>query len=182
MRARRRHDHWELRASDADRDHVAELLGEHCAAGRLTLEELEARLDEAYRARTYRELAAVTRALPRLERRPAARPLPVRRHVLANLAVMFGWLVLTTPTLSDPGFPLPLVTALASGTLLTSRAWERRRRARAEGPGRWRVVPADGWRPGLTPPPWRSGAVHHLAGWAVEWHRGTHLQRPRLLR
>src|SRR5262245_31871487 len=185
MRARRRNDHWELRASDADRDHVAELLGEHCAAGRLTLDELHARLDEAHRARTYRELAAVTRELPRLEERRVPKGLPVRRHVLANAAVVLGWLALTTPTPGHIGFPLPLLTILASVLLLGTRAAERRRRPRPAA-GRWQVVPADRWRAGVTPPaPWLPGAhlaARQLADWTAQWAWGGHpypARRPR---
>ena len=54
----------DVRASDAERERVAASLREHCAAGRLTLEELSARLDEAYRARTGGELEAALRELP----------------------------------------------------------------------------------------------------------------------
>jgi Domain of unknown function (DUF1707) len=54
----------ELRASDADRDHVAHVLGEHAAAGRLTPAEFEQRLDRAYGARTDGELAELVRDLP----------------------------------------------------------------------------------------------------------------------
>jgi Domain of unknown function (DUF1707)/Cell wall-active antibiotics response 4TMS YvqF len=54
----------DVRASDAERERVAVALREHCAAGRLTLEELSARLDEAYRARTGGELEAALRELP----------------------------------------------------------------------------------------------------------------------
>jgi hypothetical protein len=45
-------DELDLRASDAERERVAASLREHCAAGRLRLEELSERLDEAYRSRT----------------------------------------------------------------------------------------------------------------------------------
>jgi hypothetical protein len=54
----------ELRASDADRDRVAVALREHCAQGRLTLEELAGRLDRTYSARTLGELEALTTDLP----------------------------------------------------------------------------------------------------------------------
>jgi hypothetical protein len=54
----------ELRVSDADRDHVAELLGDHVAAGRLTAAEFEQRLNRAYAARTDGELAEIVRDLP----------------------------------------------------------------------------------------------------------------------
>jgi Domain of unknown function (DUF1707) len=54
----------ELRASDADRDQVAHVLGDHAAAGRLTPAELEQRLDRAYAARTGGELGDLIRDLP----------------------------------------------------------------------------------------------------------------------
>jgi len=53
-----------VRASDADRERVAGLLGEAHAAGRLTAEEFHERIDAAYRARTYGELTELTRDLP----------------------------------------------------------------------------------------------------------------------
>ncbi|EPH39238.1 DUF1707 domain-containing protein [Streptomyces aurantiacus] len=56
--------HAELRASDADRERVAEVLREALAEGRLDMEEFGERLDAAYRARTYGELAPLTRDLP----------------------------------------------------------------------------------------------------------------------
>ena len=55
----------DVRASDGDRERVVEILREHTAAGRLTAEELDERLDEAYGARTLSELDAVARDLPR---------------------------------------------------------------------------------------------------------------------
>ncbi|EGX58640.1 hypothetical protein SZN_16770 [Streptomyces zinciresistens K42] len=54
----------ELRASDADRERVAEILREALAEGRLDMEEFGERLDAAYTARTYGELAPLTRDLP----------------------------------------------------------------------------------------------------------------------
>jgi hypothetical protein len=53
-----------LRASDADRERVAEALRQHHVDGRLTAEELGERLDAAYGARTFGELDAVTDDLP----------------------------------------------------------------------------------------------------------------------
>jgi hypothetical protein len=53
-----------LRVSDADRDQVAEVLREAAGTGRLTLEELDERLDQTYAAKTYADLEAVTRDLP----------------------------------------------------------------------------------------------------------------------
>ncbi|MCX3060120.1 DUF1707 SHOCT-like domain-containing protein [Streptomyces beihaiensis] len=54
----------ELRASDADRERVAERLREAVAEGRLDMEEFDERLEAAYKARTYGELAPLTRDLP----------------------------------------------------------------------------------------------------------------------
>ncbi|MFF3504919.1 DUF1707 domain-containing protein [Streptomyces sp. NPDC003247] len=54
----------DLRASDADRERVAEVLRDALAEGRLDMAEFEERLDATYRARTYGELAPLTRDLP----------------------------------------------------------------------------------------------------------------------
>ncbi|MFE5894193.1 DUF1707 domain-containing protein [Streptomyces sp. NPDC056462] len=54
----------ELRASDADRERVAEVLRDAVAEGRLDMEEFGERLDAVYKARTYGELAPLTRDLP----------------------------------------------------------------------------------------------------------------------
>jgi hypothetical protein len=54
----------ELRASDADREQVAEVLRDALAEGRLDMAEFEERLDATYKARTYGELEPITRDLP----------------------------------------------------------------------------------------------------------------------
>ncbi|WP_407565133.1 DUF1707 domain-containing protein [Streptomyces sp. 184] len=54
----------ELRASDADRERVADVLRDALAEGRLAMDEFEERLEEAYRAKTYAQLAPLTRDLP----------------------------------------------------------------------------------------------------------------------
>ncbi|MFE1878960.1 DUF1707 SHOCT-like domain-containing protein [Streptomyces diastatochromogenes] len=54
----------ELRASDADRERVAEVLRDALAEGRLDMEEFEERLEATYKARTYAELTPITRDLP----------------------------------------------------------------------------------------------------------------------
>lgn len=82
-----------LRASDAERDRVVEVLREACAEGRLTVAEFQERLDTAYAARTHGELAALTADLPQQERyqlpvpveqgtRPAAPRGPMRYPVV----------------------------------------------------------------------------------------------------
>ena len=56
-----------MRASDADREHVAERLRNATAEGRLLASELEERLGAVFSARTYGELDAVVADLPRRE-------------------------------------------------------------------------------------------------------------------
>ena len=53
-----------LRASDQDRDRTAEILREAAAEGRLSMAELDERLDAVYAAKTYAELEPVVRDLP----------------------------------------------------------------------------------------------------------------------
>jgi len=55
-----------VRAGDADRDAAAAVLGEHFAQGRLTLDELSARLEATLTATTYGELSEAARDLPDL--------------------------------------------------------------------------------------------------------------------
>ncbi len=54
----------ELRASDADREKVAAQLRHHFEVGRLTMEEMDDRLDQAYGARTLGQLYSLTNDLP----------------------------------------------------------------------------------------------------------------------
>jgi hypothetical protein len=54
-----------IRVGDAERESVAAQLREHYGDGRLTLDELNERLDQTFAARTYGELNAVTTDLPR---------------------------------------------------------------------------------------------------------------------
>lgn len=54
----------ELRASHQDRDRVVELLRIAAGDGRLTAQELDERLEKALKARTYGELAELSRDLP----------------------------------------------------------------------------------------------------------------------
>ncbi|GGT09013.1 DUF1707 domain-containing protein [Streptomyces atratus] len=53
-----------IRASDADRDRIADILREAMAEGRLTAEEHAERVDAVYRAKTIGELEPLVRDLP----------------------------------------------------------------------------------------------------------------------
>src|ERR1700753_1190670 len=67
-----------VRASDADRERTAALLREHHAVGRLTPEEFNERVDQAFAAKTLGDLEALLADLPAIDRShlPAAGPAP----------------------------------------------------------------------------------------------------------
>lgn len=67
-----------MRASDADRERVATALRESYSEGRLTIDEFQERLEQAYGARTHGDLAVLTSDLPVLVRHPAPAAPPVR--------------------------------------------------------------------------------------------------------
>lgn len=60
----------ELRASDGDRERIAQVLREALADGRLELSEFEERIETVYQARTLGDLAAVTTDLLPPDRQP----------------------------------------------------------------------------------------------------------------
>jgi hypothetical protein len=75
-----------MRASDADRDRVADQLREALAEGRLTPEEHGERIDRVYSAKTYAELAPIVEDLPVVPDPSAAPPQPgVQFRKEANL-------------------------------------------------------------------------------------------------
>jgi Domain of unknown function (DUF1707) len=69
----------ELRASDADREHTAELLRQAAGEGRLDVDELEERLSSVYATRTQRELDLLVADVVVPEHRQRGRRVPVRR-------------------------------------------------------------------------------------------------------
>ncbi|WP_441251588.1 DUF1707 SHOCT-like domain-containing protein [Kitasatospora sp. McL0602] len=87
----------DLRASDADRERIAELLRDAYAEGRLTVEEHSERIEAAYGARTLGELAPLTRDLPAhrpisMAKAPLAgpAPLPPARSESPSMLAIFG--------------------------------------------------------------------------------------------
>ena len=81
-----------LRASDADREYIAERLRNAAAEGRILAEELEHRLEATFAARTYGELNAVVADLPREGRRDersARIPVRLRPATVAVLVILF---------------------------------------------------------------------------------------------
>ena len=59
-----RADHLELRASDADRERVAKILHDAMGEGRLTIDELDERLQRTYASKTLGDLVPLTADLP----------------------------------------------------------------------------------------------------------------------
>lgn len=85
-----RKDEAALRVSDADRDVVVAQLGEHAAAGRLTLAEHSERIEQAMEAKTRGQLDALLTDLP--ETTTTTTPRPERRRKLTRwiVSVMGG--------------------------------------------------------------------------------------------
>jgi hypothetical protein len=90
-------DHGLMRVSDSDREQAAEVLREAAGQGRISLDELDERLEAAYAAKTYADLATVTRDLPQAAQAlsPVARAAQVSRiggtpRSKVSVAVMSG--------------------------------------------------------------------------------------------
>lgn len=105
-----------LRVGDAEREAAVERLSRHAAAGRLTVAELEERVERAQRAVYADDLRALERDLPLPARRAARRPAPV-----APLAALVAAVALTA-VVGHPVVPLFVLTALL---------WRARRPARS---------------------------------------------------
>jgi hypothetical protein len=86
------HDASQLRISDEDRHKVAEVLRQAAGEGRIDLDELDERLEAAYKAKTYGDLVPLTADLPvagvpHPTGRPPAPTGPVARYA-GSVAVM----------------------------------------------------------------------------------------------
>jgi hypothetical protein len=106
-----------MRVSDAERERVATFLREQAVEGRLDHEELEDRLEGAYRAKTAGELEDLIEDLP--HRRVPARPVqrrPERRHGAPPLVLVLGvalLTLLTVPTLMAGGVAVAIALVMA---------------------------------------------------------------------
>lgn len=114
----------DLRVGDADRQHVAELLGDAAAAGYLHLEEFDQRLAAVWSATTSKELSAAQSDLPVQVRRARARRDAaavarngLRGHLASYLTVMVllvtVWLV--AGVAGHGWYPWPVWPALGWG-------------------------------------------------------------------
>ena len=103
--------HGHLRASDADREHVVEILAAAFVQGRLNLDELSLRAGQALASRTYAELTVLIADIPvpplrvpppspaRLPARATARPPvpPGRMPASAKAAVWAAVVIVAVP-------------------------------------------------------------------------------------
>jgi len=92
----------EVRASDVERETVVRMLRDHCAAGRLSIDELDERVERAYAAGTRGDLNRLVSDLPTegadggtpARRRrffwPGIAPFSERRHLTTSCAESFA--------------------------------------------------------------------------------------------
>ena len=133
---------WALRPSDAERERALGALKTHYAEGRLSTEELEARVEHVYRSGTRREVAAYLHDLPlrgmrrlivgwaeRLRR--AVLRMHLYGYATVNASLMGIW-ALTGQGAFWPAWLLIPSTALLGWHVVVSR-----RLARALGRRRW---------------------------------------------
>ncbi len=113
----------QLRASDDDRDRAASLLREHHAAGRLTVEEFQERLDGVFEAKTVAQLEGLMADLPGIDlyrlpeatMRQTSQPLvPVPSHGRLSPAWRGAWG--SWASVSMVVFVIWLLTSLHGGT------------------------------------------------------------------
>jgi Domain of unknown function (DUF1707) len=115
-----------LRASDEDRERIADRLRHAAAEGRLLSEELEQRLTTALRARTYGELDSVVADLPgdKPSRHGGSRK-PPRRRLPAPSPLMLAGLVIAIPVMVAAAIAVivVLMTFLAFWAVLAIVTW-----------------------------------------------------------
>jgi hypothetical protein len=116
-----------LRASDADRDQVIDILKAAFVQGRLTIDELGARAGQVLTSRTYAELAAITADIPaspiaappppQPARPPAHRPAAKKAVLLGACAVVLSALMGAAFLTFYGGFIVLLLLAFIGATV-----------------------------------------------------------------
>ncbi|MBV9279603.1 MAG: DUF1707 domain-containing protein [Chloroflexi bacterium] len=141
-------DRAALRASDADREQTAALLREHFSQGRLTIDEFQERLEQAYAARTFGDLDSLTLDLPAAPLSPARVAAPPgrgparwdqqRRLLIRYLLISLFFIVVWALTGSSYFWPIWIIlimglfTAFQVFDVPRSRGRRERRRSRHE--------------------------------------------------
>jgi Flp pilus assembly protein TadB len=116
----------DLRASDAERNEVADKLSRHFADGRLDQAEFKTRLDRAMGAVTRRDLEGLFHDLPRLADDPTP-PRPRRRPAMTVLVFLVLAVLAVGSTISTVHVPWVLVV------LGAAFLWHWTRRHRSDG-------------------------------------------------
>jgi hypothetical protein len=115
-----------LRASDAERNEVAEKLSRHYADGRLDQPEFKARLDRAMGATTRGDLDGLFDDLPPLVAEPSSPPRPHRRRLVPLIIILVLIAAAAGSTASVVHVPWLLLVVIA--IFLWSRGgWHRHR-------------------------------------------------------
>lgn len=135
-----------LRCADVDRDRAGAVLREALAEGRISLDELDDRLDRIYRSRTYGELDATMCDIPAWAalRHPAppdpavVMPPPRRSPgsatiLWALMAVWVLWAVVAVSTSTAGGAPVLPVLVIVMAVVIAHRRRRRWRRRAAVG-------------------------------------------------
>jgi hypothetical protein len=128
----------DLRASDADRERVAERLRQGHAEGRLDMSEFQQRLEDCYEAKTLGQLRELVKDLPRQathDERGSHVSFRQWRWRLAPLAPLLIALILVSAVVGHPVLWLliPLVFIIWRTSWYPRRSWVGPRR----GPGDW---------------------------------------------
>jgi Flp pilus assembly protein TadB len=165
-----------MRASHADRDQAINRLKAAFVQGRLTKDELVTRAAQAFSARTYADLAALTADLPAehpdtpshpvpaRSRRPAHPGIKVGTGVIALIAAVFMMLVMlmgvsVTPLVAAAfiivalGVPAAIVVSVPIVVVLKLEARRRNRSGGQLPPRRSPGTPGQAPRPAIDPPP-----------------------------
>jgi hypothetical protein len=191
-----------LRASHADRNQVIDVLKAAYVQGRLTKDELDARLGQTLAARTYAELAALTADIPpgtklaprpRLDRAraPESAHWAAHRAVQSGVAVIGGIAVaagITAAALGQPGKGVILavfiviLAAIASalvgsvvGAALKIESLRRRKRSRRRFP----TLPASGAGGQASPRPSSASPFEPVDPGEQFAAEATQIRRPR---
>ena len=159
-----------MRAGDADREQLVDVLKAAFAQGRLPKDEFEARLGQALAARTYADLAAILDGIPAAPAPPVPGRLPARRSpgkvaLLCAGGILAAELALFLMIISIPVFLLVDIAVLANLVglpLAVGFVHDTRRASRAGGrlppapSAHWQTISAfDCLTPGHSRPHWR---------------------------
>jgi len=138
-----------LRASHADREQVIDMLKAAFVQGRVTKDEFDARVSQAFASRTYAKLAAVTADLParQIADQPPGHPAcaqgrPTMSHATnARRCVVIALAMMTVATVAPGGpalflfAPLGLAALMVAAAQLLASQHEKRSRGQLAGPG-----------------------------------------------